>query len=83
MGTSYTSIEKQFLLDAKKYTERANKYLIEKKYGHCAGCLAKAAKKLTNAQHLGYLSSDAGLDEVMRTMLNHFEKQISDAILKG
>lgn len=79
--TDYISIEKQYYLDASKYIERANKYLEENKYGHAAGCLAKAAKKLTNAQHLGYLRSDKWLDKALRKIIDIYSDKIAKNIL--
>lgn len=78
--TEYVSIEKQLLLDAQKYFERAEMYLAIGKTAHCAGCLAKAAKKLHKANE--FKSSLDGLNaSFMNAMINRLFKRIADDIL--
>jgi hypothetical protein len=83
INTEYVSIEKQILLDAQKYIERAETYLNSKQYGHCAGCLAKAAKKITNAQHIYNITSNEGLNLLLRAMCDKFAKNVADKLLNS
>lgn len=71
-------------LDAQKYIERAQDYMITGQYGHAAGCLAKAAKKITNAQHLFSIASDEGLylDKLLKSMLDMLSRKVASSILK-
>lgn len=78
--TEYISIEKQYLLDAQKYIERAQVYLNENKLGYCAGCLAKAAKKIKKAESFK-LSMDSLSYSLMQPMVVQMLKQIEDRIL--
>jgi ATP/maltotriose-dependent transcriptional regulator MalT len=77
--TEYVSIEKQMLLDAQKYIERAEMYLAIGKTGHCVGCLAKAANKLHKAEQF-HTSLD--ITYVIKLMIDNLAKRIADSILK-
>ena len=79
----YISREDQLYLKARLYIDRANEYLNENKYGHASGCLAKAAKKITQAQHIKLLTSDEGIDKILKAMIDTLSKNIADNILKG
>lgn len=71
------------LLDANKYLLRANNYISQNQYGHAAGCLAKAAKKITNWQHIHEICSDASLDKILRLMIDKLSKAIEANILNA
>lgn len=80
--TEYVSIEKQYLLDAKKYIERASIYINDNKLSYAAGCLAKACKKLNQSEKHN-LNMDGLALALMQPMLAQFVKSIEDKILKG
>lgn len=76
----YVSIEKQMILDAQKYIERAEMYLAIGKTGHCVGCLVKAAKKLHKAEQF-HMPLD--ITYVIKPMLDNLAKCIADSILNS
>ena len=78
----YVSIEKQFYLDAEKYLKRAQVYWSENKFGHAAGCLAKAAKKIHKAEQFKPFKLDDCFGSIQISM-GVLSKQIEESILNG
>lgn len=79
--TEYVSIENQYLLDAQKYIERANKYLEEGKAAHCVGCLAKAAKKLHKYNEYNRVMNSPYIVSIVKPMLDNLQNKIAKSIL--
>lgn len=76
----YISYEKQLLLDAQKYINRAEMYLCVGKSRHCLGCLIKAAKKYDKAKsHM--LAMDGLSQASMMPILNKLSSKIEASIL--
>lgn len=76
----YISVEKQLLLDALKYIERAEMYLAIGKNRHCLGCLIKAAKKYDKAKsHM--LSMDGLADSFLQPMMKALSYTVENSIL--
>ena len=80
--TEYVSIEKQMLLDAQKYTERAEMYFTIGKTKHALGCIIKAYKKYEKYEQFKS-SSDALANLVLTPMLNTLSDRIANKILTG
>lgn len=78
--TEYVSVEKQLLLDAKKYIERAEMYLAIEKPRHALGCLIKAARKYDKASsHM--LALDGLSKALLQPMLGQLSRNIELSIL--
>lgn len=78
--TEYVPIEVQLLRDAQKYIARAEMYAAIGKFGHCAGCLAKAAKKIKKVEEMK-ISLD-GMYAIFKPVMDQLSKNIADGILK-
>lgn len=76
--TEYVSYEKQLLLDAKKYVERAEMYFAIGKFKHCTGCLVKASKKIEIAE-----AHKLSMDGLGVALMTPIMKRISEHIIKG
>lgn len=77
----YVPIEVQLLRDAQKYIDRAEMYAVIGKFGHCAGCLAKAAKKIHKAEEMKI--NMASFAASFEPMINQLNKNIANSILNG
>lgn len=78
--TDYIPIEKQLLLDAQKYLERADMYHKIGKPKHCLGCMIKAYRKMEQAERFG---QPIEMIPGMKPMLDLMAKQVEDTILRG
>lgn len=76
----YTSIQQEDYKKALKYINRAKIYQAEGKYAHCAGCLAKAARKLHKAK---FWDDMCKFDDIMNVMLSEIANNLDNQILIG